>query len=408
MSMYRKSRLTILWLFIAFLIVFTFFIFAPQKALSSFFYESSKSLSNANKKLIQLNDPSKAKIIKNNSKKIIRRIPISSEPFVHIAYADYLINPNEFNTSLIAVAKNRSPRSRVVIKTLLSDAITKDNKFNIALEASTLFHLEKKDRDKYFAMLANVYSSPSGGQVINPYLRNDITWGPRLLFHFISSLQKEDIEKLSSSIEVFLSRNLTQLKSIETIETINSEIISKFVNRLIDIEAPNKALEFWLKSFSFEHFDYKTSLGVLNPKFLAWNATPPFNWFLVNNKAVLTEEKFNGGVFVRYRGRKEQLIGRQLIQWKNTTSIQLHIDSVYQHDENKGSFFIELQCLNSTNLISRFDLVNSEKEGEIKVHKLVIAPQSCQYAYLNIKAKPGQYASPISMEINYLNLDFKL
>lgn len=401
--MNRNLQLLLVWFPIIILGTCIYSTFYDPRGSNFLGYELSDKIVERSRKLVALSDASNAVEILENSRKTLKRIPIDAEALIFSALGKKLQAPSErFDVNLLNEARRRNPRRRATSKSLLWLAqSTNDNSLAVR-EASLLYSLERKNRDPYFQVISSVYDKPGGSKIIDSYIQNNAYWSYKLLRAKIHDLDQNNVVKVKSSIEAYLGKRPSF--DLERDFKEKSSLISYYAYRLIQIGQSSDALEIWTDNNDLEGNSPPNALKVFNPNFLKLAASAPFNWYLYNNDVVSSEYNREGGVFAAFRGKKPTVVARQYIPWQLTTNLTLKLDSIHKYNKNKGQFFIQIRCANSNTLITQFDINYTTKDRNLKVNDLNLNPYSCNSAYLEIKAMPGKYASPISITINSLEL----
>lgn len=393
----RTFVLILIWLPLMVLGAYIFLTFQPTGKLNNFGYNLTKDISSESKKLIQSKDLSAGRKLLENSKKILRRIPINDEALIFSVYGDYLLELGAFDSAILNAAFERNPRNRTILKLLLLEAQSREDIPDIVKISSLLYLLDRDTQGQYITILSNVYGYPHGKTIIDKYLDSGASWSFPLLNDKIKSVNLDGIEQLKTSIEIFLEKNSDE-------GWHKRSIIGSYARRLIFIGVPEKALSFWSKKFDVENEFNSSFPKTFNPSLKKLDIWGPFNWTLYNNKEVTTEFDNQGGLFATFKGNAPSIIARQHMPWSKNLDVQLEMQGNQNYNKNRGQFFIEIRCTNTHQLLANFDIVSLNTNGQIAKHDLSLEPHECDFIYIDIKAKPGIFNARISMTLDYLNI----
>ena len=375
--------------------ILSFFSF---KKLGTIGYTGKENLVRINSKIIKNKDVSRIQDLKYNSLQILQKMPINDEALLQLSLADNLSSPSENYQLIIQEAKKRNPKRRATILARINEAYSEKNIPTLLKEASALYRLEPKYRDDIVKLLSSSYGELNGDDFINEYIKNNELWSYRLLYEKINELNENNVDKLQKSLFIFLENSKNR--------DAKDKILLRFLMRLIQMNQHDKAFQLWKKTNTHQSSESKEHSLLFNPQLKDSEAPSPFNWSLNNSDFISTEYDPPGGVYVYYSGKKPELILRQYFPWSHKGLMKAKIQSIENNTVKSAIYFIEIRCAKDHQLISTLDIKPHIETQSIEngLHELYVKPNTCEYAYFDLKARPGRFSGASSIIFNHIDI----
>jgi len=387
------SRLAIIWAPIFVTGIFLFQTFAEKDQGGG--YELASHFTLQSTRAINKNETSAAKSVAQNTFQVLKRNPLDVEVLMQFLVSKLIIDPQSFDTDILNHVRLTNSRNRTALKLSLSQAM-KTNDMSLALkETDILYRLERNFRDEYIKILSAISRTADGQSFINLKLEENPQWGGKFIFNEINLLSPEQLPLLKPTIDAYFL-NLEDKSGTKN-------IVSGYARRLIDIGAYDLSLSFWKQYAEFDAEYPIQENAVFNPEFLDLVTAQPYNWKIYNTSAVSTEYNKPKGVFVRFNGKRPAVLLKQFMEWGPSKTMRLDIDFIHRYDNKRGQFYIELRCAGTHKLISSYDIIQSTSR-QVDYLDVNVDDSNCDIAYVQLKARPGTFARPITLTLNHLDI----
>jgi len=387
------SRLAIIWIPIFITGIFLFQTFAEKGQKVR--YEVASHFINQSARAINKNEANAAKSVAENTFQVLKRNPLDVEVLMQFLVSKIIIDPQSFDIDILNHVRRTNSRNRTALKLSLSQAM-KNNDMSLALkETDTLYRLERYFRDEYIKILSAISQTEEGQSLINLKLEENPQWGGKFIFNEINRLSGEQLPLLKPTIDAYFL-NLEDKSSTKN-------IVSGYARRLIDIGAYDLSLSFWKQYAEFDAEYLRRENVVFNPEFLDLATAQPYNWKIYNTSAVSTEYNRPKGVFVRFSAKRPAVLLKQFMEWRPSKAVRLDIDFIHRYDNKKGQFYIELRCAGTHKLMGSYDITQSTSR-QVDYLDVKTDENNCGIAYVQLKARPGTFARPITLTLNHLDI----
>lgn len=384
----------LVWLNILFLGCFIFQSFTKEPdQKKKFGYVFSEEFNEWSKRKFEGTDSDKIETVLRNSVESLRRNALDDDSLIYFALANADKNKTEIDERILSLVRSRNPRNRGVIRAVLLIAEKNNDIPSMIKEATLLYRLDEKNRPEYQDVFTAIYSNFNGRPFVIESLKNTPLWGYQLLLDLINDADANTIIQIESAIEAYISNSDNEI--------IKRNIISRYSKKLLTFRHYERSFNFWNNQTDEKLI---RELIIYNTEFRKLNSKEPFNWKLTSNKAVSTEFIATGGFFGLFRGSAPTTVARQYFPWQQAESVQLKLDASHVYKEGRGGFYIEIRCANTKTLISNFDIEQSMSPGIVLTTVLPVKPINCKMAYLDIVGRPGRFARPITLTVNFLDI----
>ncbi|MEO1405933.1 MAG: hypothetical protein AAFV54_05515 [Pseudomonadota bacterium] len=314
-----------------------------------------------------------------DSRRLFQAAPLSPLPFVVGMINATEAGDRESEVAYAMHALKLHPRGEAA-RLQLADIAAREGNFETAFaQLSSLVVLDRPRRDLYLDAMARLAQLPQTWPYIDDALKQQPSWGPRLL------------NRLSDTIE--------DKYFFDQLYSYYPRLQDKYVQAL-------GARGDWDDAFVsyVTYLDPEQLNGMSVPfdsHFENLPAPQPFNWSVAEQYADLEDR---GGLYVSFFGR-----GNPKIVWQTLVltpgAYQLSSAISGQTYRNGGSLKWQISCLDNSATLGAVEINELETAGDIFTLNFDVPPADCSFQTLALRGVAGEFPRTLRAEIDYVSIE---
>lgn len=314
-------------------------------------------------------------------KKLASERPLDPEPFEAAAYQTLLGNGEASKVAAFTkAALERSPRSRLARLVSLEQAYRSRQWGLVIDQADALYTLWPRQRRDILPIFDALFADPRSRPLLIDRMRGRPAWGEGLARRL--NLSRIDLQTALDVVEPYPSAH------------------GRLINSLTSQGRFDLAYLAWTLLLAETGAADGELTVPFDARFKGLDAPEPFNWQINSSHA---ERLPAGGLYVSYFGRERPRIARQLLP---LTPGRYRFDMTFDGriPDAGGDVEWRIDCTASrkTPMVARIsDWVSEEETGPVEFD---IPSEGCDFQWLSLNGRPGEYPQPLRMTIESITI----